>query len=109
MILTGENSRESPDLVERIVEGDRRDPEHVGLAEIRHHPRRLQRPAQLLRVLPRPDRNLAASLRWLARRDDLQLSSRDPVDQVNQIAREDLGLLPQSLHPGLLEKVERSL
>src|SRR5205807_5688167 len=82
----GQDPGEPPDLVERVVERHRGDPDHVGRPEVDHHVLRGERLEHVPGAIADADGELAAPRRGLARRDRLDALARDPVDQVLEVA-----------------------
>jgi len=79
--MLGENLRETPDLVKSVVKRRRRDADHIWFAEIAFHIGRDEFFVQLLRMLVRQDRQLAAARVWLTWRDDSKLFRSDLREQ----------------------------
>src|SRR3989442_11776687 len=77
-----EDPEEPPDLVERVVERHRGDPDHVGRPEVDHDVLRGERLQHVPGAIADADGELAAARRGLTRRDRLATLPRDPIDQV---------------------------
>src|SRR2546430_15912295 len=88
-----EDPGEPPDLVERVVERHRGDPDHVGRPEVDHDVRRGECLQHVPGAIADADGELAAPRRGLTRRDRLDTLPRDPIDQVLEVAapRDRLG------------------
>src|SRR5439155_26350398 len=100
--MLGENLRETPDFVKSVVKGRRRDADQIWFAEIAFHIGRDEFFVQLLRMLVRQDRQLAAARVWITWRDDSKLFRSDLREQELKITGQSHCFRPERLHPSRL-------
>jgi len=105
--MLGQNSREEPNFVERVVERRRRGPDHVRLAEIALHASGFQFLEQLLRMIVRLNRELATMLIYAGGRDDGQFRMPARFDEELKISGKLNRFRPERFHSaGFIEDRE---
>src|SRR6266496_2070327 len=86
--VLGQNPREAPDLVKRVVERGRGDANDIWFPEVAFHVRGDKLVVQLLRMFVCQDRQLTTARIWILRGDDTKFCRSNLREQRFKIAGE---------------------